>query len=193
MRPYCSIVWIDVDHRLWSLWKSGFINPDYPRSRCQPQRFWGQWAQGYRCHSAKLGTFDDDEITIYSGCIWADNIKGRRSWFQVRSFRMGQCADLNGRQTMAYVEVVSTVVLLFDFCITFDSEVRWTWGRKWEIMRITFVISRYLPIASVAMYLYYNVQSLQRGIPNPGMFIVVDGSCIFNNLTLELWTLNVFC
>ncbi|KAG1843628.1 hypothetical protein C8R48DRAFT_545045, partial [Suillus tomentosus] len=43
---------------------------------------------------------------------------------------------------------------LFDFCITFDSEVRWTWGRKWEIMRIAFVISRYLPIASVAMYLY---------------------------------------
>ncbi|KAG1887401.1 uncharacterized protein F5891DRAFT_1079606, partial [Suillus fuscotomentosus] len=106
----------------------------------------------------------------------ADNIKGRRSLFQVRSLRMGQCADLNGRQTMAYVEVVSTAVLLFDFCITFDSEVRWTWGRKWEIMRIAFVISRYLPIASVAMYRYYNVQSLQRGIPNPGMFIVVDGT-----------------
>ncbi|KAG2054426.1 hypothetical protein BDR06DRAFT_996657, partial [Suillus hirtellus] len=77
---------------------------------------------------------------------------------------MCQCADPNERQTIAYVEVVSTVVLLFDFCITFDSEVRWTWGRKWEIMRIAFVISRYLPIASVVMYLYYNVQSLQRGI-----------------------------
>ncbi|KAG2114121.1 hypothetical protein DEU56DRAFT_189617 [Suillus clintonianus] len=89
---------------------------------------------------------------------------------------MGHCADLMRRQTVAYVEVASTATLLFDFCITFDLEVRWTWGRKWGIMRIAFVISRYVPIVNVAMYLYYTVESTHRGIPNPEGFIAVIGT-----------------
>lgn len=71
---------------------------------------------------------------------------------------MSDYADLVGHwQAVAYVEAASTstAALLFDFCITFDSEVRWTWGRKWGIMRIAFVISRYLPVGTVAIYLYY--------------------------------------
>ncbi|KAG2036391.1 hypothetical protein BDR03DRAFT_1092553 [Suillus americanus] len=46
------------------------------------------------------------------------------------SFRMGHCANLHRRQTVAYLEVVFVTALLFDFCITFDPEVCWTWGRK---------------------------------------------------------------
>lgn len=72
--------------------------------------------------------------------------------------------DSNGLQTVAYVEVASTAALLFDFCITFGSEVRWTWGRKWGIVRIAFVISRYLPVASFAMSVYYAIESTRGGI-----------------------------
>ncbi|KIK39440.1 hypothetical protein CY34DRAFT_335496 [Suillus luteus UH-Slu-Lm8-n1] len=74
--------------------------------------------------------------------------------------------DSNGLQTVAYVEVASTAALLFDFCITFGSEVRWTWGRKWGIVRIAFVISRYLPVASFAMSVYYAIESTRGGILN---------------------------
>ncbi|KAG2343416.1 hypothetical protein BDR05DRAFT_962944 [Suillus weaverae] len=89
---------------------------------------------------------------------------------------MGHCADLSRRQTMAYIEVISTAALLFDFCITFDSEVRWTWRRKWGIVRIAFVISRYLPIVGVIMYLYYTIESTHRGILNPRVFIALNGT-----------------
>lgn len=84
---------------------------------------------------------------------------------------------LIGRQiTIAYVEAASTAALLFDYCITFDSEVRWVWGRKWCIVRIAFVISRYVPIATFVMYLYYTVKSPLGGIPKPGRYIAVTGT-----------------
>lgn len=66
-------------------------------------------------------------------------------------------------------DVVIISLQLFDYCITFDSEVsmfwwlcasltwcqvRWVWGRKWGIVRIAFVISRYVPIVTFVMYLY---------------------------------------
>ncbi|KAG1810803.1 hypothetical protein EV424DRAFT_1349822 [Suillus variegatus] len=50
--------------------------------------------------------------------------------------------------------VASVTVLLFDFIITFDSEVRWTWGRGWGIIRIIFIVSRYLPFVSLVMTVY---------------------------------------
>lgn len=90
---------------------------------------------------------------------------------------MGDYVVLIGRQTtIAYVEAASTAALLFDYCITFDSEVRWVWGRKWGIVRIAFVISRYVPIATFVMYLYYTVKSPLGGIPKPGRYIAVNGT-----------------
>ncbi|KAG2148703.1 uncharacterized protein EDB93DRAFT_370569 [Suillus bovinus] len=105
---------------------------------------------------------------IYKGKAFASSIK----------LRMGISADPIGQywQTVAYVEAASTAILLFDLCITFGSEVRWTWGRKWGILRIAFAISRYLPIATVAMYLYYGVQSSDRVTPYSGTYIVVIGT-----------------
>ncbi|KAG1844508.1 hypothetical protein DFJ58DRAFT_26927 [Suillus subalutaceus] len=99
----------------------------------------------------------------------------RQSLFQLRSGWVIVWVSTDC-QTVAYVEVMAATALLFDFCITFDSEVRWTWGRKWGIVRIAFVISRYVPILCVAMYLYYTVKSTHRGIPNPGVFIAVNGT-----------------
>ncbi|OAX32147.1 hypothetical protein K503DRAFT_727313 [Rhizopogon vinicolor AM-OR11-026] len=34
-------------------------------------------------------------------------------------------------------------------------QVRWTWGRKWGITRISFVVSRYLPLVGVTLMTYF--------------------------------------
>ncbi|KAG1722174.1 uncharacterized protein EDB91DRAFT_216074 [Suillus paluster] len=81
--------------------------------------------------------------------------------------------DSIGFQTVAYTAVASITALLFDFTITFDSEVRFTWGRKWGITRIAFIISRYLSFVSLAMTVYYSVESTRGGIPNHGTFTAV--------------------
>ncbi|KAG2113918.1 uncharacterized protein F5147DRAFT_680565 [Suillus discolor] len=84
--------------------------------------------------------------------------------------------DSVGFQTVAYTSVASMTVLLFDFIITFDSEVRWTWGRRWGIMRIIFIVSRYLPFVGLVMTVYYSVGSTHGGIPDDGIFTAVyDG------------------
>ncbi|KAJ8589405.1 hypothetical protein M405DRAFT_862167 [Rhizopogon salebrosus TDB-379] len=81
-------------------------------------------------------------------------------------------SDYIGRQTVAYTLVASAAGLLFDFCITFDSEVRWTWGRKWGFTRIVFVISRYLPLVSVGITVYYAVESTNGRMSNYGLAVV---------------------
>ncbi|KAG1747979.1 uncharacterized protein EDB91DRAFT_1334806 [Suillus paluster] len=84
--------------------------------------------------------------------------------------------DLIGLQIVAYTAVASMAVLLFDFTITFDSEVRFTWGRKWGITRIAFVVSRYLPFVGLVMIVYYSVESTHGGIPNLGRFTAIYDS-----------------
>ncbi|KAG2114118.1 hypothetical protein DEU56DRAFT_189516 [Suillus clintonianus] len=56
-------------------------------------------------------------------------------------------------------------------CKTDIIQVRWTWGRKWGIVRIAFVISRYLPIIGFAItMLYHTVETTLRGIPIIGRY-----------------------
>ncbi|KAG1847954.1 hypothetical protein C8R48DRAFT_413448 [Suillus tomentosus] len=63
-------------------------------------------------------------------------------------------SDLTKLQTVKYVNLGSLAILAFDFCITFSEEVRWTWFRPWDVIRVIFVISRYLPFAGVGMIAY---------------------------------------
>ncbi|KAG1767092.1 hypothetical protein EDD22DRAFT_844651 [Suillus occidentalis] len=59
-------------------------------------------------------------------------------------FKLLQCVLQAHLPTLCLISDKLTLLnSLFDFCITFDSEVRWIWGRKWGIVRIAFVISRY--------------------------------------------------
>ncbi|KAJ8589404.1 hypothetical protein M405DRAFT_210032 [Rhizopogon salebrosus TDB-379] len=52
------------------------------------------------------------------------------------------------------------------------SQVRWTWGRKWGFTRIAFVISRYLPLVSVSMMVYYAVEATNGRISNYGLAVL---------------------
>ncbi|KAH7906519.1 hypothetical protein BJ138DRAFT_1162452 [Hygrophoropsis aurantiaca] len=42
----------------------------------------------------------------------------------------------------------------FDYFLTFESEIRWVWGRKWDITRIVFTFSRYLPFIGAGMTVF---------------------------------------
>ncbi|KAH7912624.1 hypothetical protein BJ138DRAFT_755324 [Hygrophoropsis aurantiaca] len=66
-------------------------------------------------------------------------------------------ADTHGLvelQTTMYFNIAALALLTFDYCITLEAEVRLVWGRKWDMTRITFLLSRYLPFAGGGMTCY---------------------------------------
>ncbi|KAG2126079.1 hypothetical protein BD769DRAFT_1668514 [Suillus cothurnatus] len=63
-------------------------------------------------------------------------------------------SDLTKLQTVKYVNLGSFAILAFDYCITFSEEVQWTWFKPWDVTRVIFIISRYLPFAGAGMTAY---------------------------------------
>ncbi|KAG2111286.1 uncharacterized protein F5147DRAFT_687097 [Suillus discolor] len=63
-------------------------------------------------------------------------------------------SDITKLQTVKYANLGSLAILVFDYCITFSEEVQWTWSKPWDLTRVTFIISRYLPFAGVGMTAY---------------------------------------
>ncbi|KAH7921020.1 hypothetical protein BV22DRAFT_1198510 [Leucogyrophana mollusca] len=62
--------------------------------------------------------------------------------------------ELMGLQTAKYLSVSAMAILLIDYFITFQAEIYWVWGRKWNTTRVIFTISRYLPFVGTAMTMY---------------------------------------
>ncbi|KAG2363245.1 hypothetical protein BDR07DRAFT_1483956 [Suillus spraguei] len=62
--------------------------------------------------------------------------------------------DTFGLQLVKYVNVAALAILIYDYFVTLHSEVQWAWGRKWGVVRITFIVSRYVPFAGAFMTLY---------------------------------------
>ncbi|KAG1768019.1 hypothetical protein EV702DRAFT_1145251 [Suillus placidus] len=63
-------------------------------------------------------------------------------------------SDIAKLQTAKYANLGSLAILVFDYCITFSEEVRWTWFKPWDVTRVIFFISRYLPFVGVGMTAY---------------------------------------
>ncbi|KAG2132448.1 uncharacterized protein EDB93DRAFT_1331697 [Suillus bovinus] len=59
-----------------------------------------------------------------------------------------------GIQTAKYCNVAGLGVLIFDYFLTLEPEVRWTWNRRWNVTRILFVISRYMAFVAAGMTSY---------------------------------------
>ncbi|KAF8835903.1 hypothetical protein BDN67DRAFT_912149, partial [Paxillus ammoniavirescens] len=53
-----------------------------------------------------------------------------------------------------------------DYCLTFPSEVHHAWGRKWDITRIVFTISRYLTFVASAMMCFCSFRNLSYMFSN---------------------------
>jgi len=56
-----------------------------------------------------------------------------------------------GLQITKYTNIGALAVLVFDYCITFQDEVQWTWSRPWDVTRVIFALSRYLPFIGAAL------------------------------------------
>ncbi|KAG2095423.1 uncharacterized protein F5147DRAFT_778647 [Suillus discolor] len=67
-------------------------------------------------------------------------------------------SDMTKLQTVKYANLGSLAIFVFDYCITFSEEVRWTWFKPWDVIRIIFIISRYLPFAGVGITAYCDDQ-----------------------------------
>ncbi|KAG1726933.1 hypothetical protein EDB19DRAFT_1914428 [Suillus lakei] len=63
-------------------------------------------------------------------------------------------SDLAKIQTVKYANLGSLAILVFDYCVTFPEEVKWTWFKPWDFTRVNFTISRYLPFAGFGMTAY---------------------------------------
>ncbi|KAG1788824.1 uncharacterized protein HD556DRAFT_1447476 [Suillus plorans] len=58
-------------------------------------------------------------------------------------------------QTVKYFK--SLAVLVFDYCIKLEAEISLTWGRKWDFIRILFVVARYTPFVDIPVDLIYSL------------------------------------
>ncbi|KAG1807690.1 uncharacterized protein BJ212DRAFT_1536116 [Suillus subaureus] len=59
-----------------------------------------------------------------------------------------------GIQTAKYCNVADLGVLIFDYFLTLEPEVRLTWNRRWNVTRILFIISRYMAFVAAGMTSY---------------------------------------
>lgn len=66
-------------------------------------------------------------------------------------------ASLERFQIDSYLDVCAYSLLVYDYFLTLDREVRLVWGAKWNITKILFVLTRYPVFADSAMVLYHNV------------------------------------
>ncbi|KIJ64113.1 hypothetical protein HYDPIDRAFT_188203, partial [Hydnomerulius pinastri MD-312] len=60
-----------------------------------------------------------------------------------------------------YMNVAATALLIYDYFITFADEIRWSANKSWNLTRISFTVSRYIPIAGALMTAYSAV--VERG------------------------------
>ncbi|KAG0693290.1 hypothetical protein DFH29DRAFT_1039847 [Suillus ampliporus] len=67
------------------------------------------------------------------------------------SLSVSEVADL---QISKYANLGGLAILVYDYCITFQDEVQWTWSRPWGLTRVIFTISRYLPFVGTGMTAY---------------------------------------
>ncbi|KAF8835901.1 hypothetical protein BDN67DRAFT_1072206 [Paxillus ammoniavirescens] len=86
--------------------------------------------------------------------------------------------ELHQLQFAKYLNVTALAVFLFDYCLTLSLEVHHVWGRKWEITRIVFTISRYLPFIASPMVCFYNLYGNNCGAYNYVIDVFAQG-CVF--------------
>ncbi|KAG2151659.1 uncharacterized protein EDB93DRAFT_268318 [Suillus bovinus] len=67
---------------------------------------------------------------------------------------MSSISEVADLQISNFANIGAFALLTFDFFITFQDEVKWTWFRPWDITRVIFVASRYLPFIGSALTAY---------------------------------------
>jgi len=70
---------------------------------------------------------------------------------------------LSRLQFSKFLNVAALAAFAYDFCLTFPLEVGFVWGTKWEVTRIVFTLSRYLPFVSSSLTCYDALVNNQCG------------------------------
>ncbi|KAG2146375.1 uncharacterized protein EDB93DRAFT_471885 [Suillus bovinus] len=60
-------------------------------------------------------------------------------------------------QVVKYFKMIGLTILVFDYCIKLEAEIDLTWGRKWDLIRVLFVVARYVPFIVVPVDLIYSL------------------------------------
>ncbi|KAG2073893.1 hypothetical protein BDR04DRAFT_250274 [Suillus decipiens] len=63
-------------------------------------------------------------------------------------------SEVADSQTSKFANISAFALLIFDFWITFQDEVNWICFRPWDIIRVIFIISRYLPFIGAGLTVY---------------------------------------
>jgi len=72
-------------------------------------------------------------------------------------------------QAVTYMMVVSLAVLVYDYCLTLDREVRLVWKYKWGVGNILFLLTRYSTFLDIPLVVWLH----QRRAPSPGQCLTV--------------------
>ncbi|EGN93611.1 hypothetical protein SERLA73DRAFT_145278, partial [Serpula lacrymans var. lacrymans S7.3] len=72
-------------------------------------------------------------------------------------------AFLSNLQTSKYLNVAGLAIWIFDFCITFETEVHLVCGKKWDFTRFVFTASRYLPLIGALLTVSAALQTDRSG------------------------------
>ncbi|KAF8431936.1 hypothetical protein L210DRAFT_3650757 [Boletus edulis BED1] len=119
-------------------------------------------------------------------------------------------SEVAGLQTSNYFNVAGMAILTYDYVITLEDEARWVWGRKWDVTRFVFTVSRYLPFVGAGLTGYgehatkvtigaavaINVtraQLLPDGNIPPGCLLIASRNSTFVYLVLLLFEIVILC
>ncbi|KAH7904275.1 hypothetical protein BJ138DRAFT_1166823 [Hygrophoropsis aurantiaca] len=59
-------------------------------------------------------------------------------------------------QKQLYLGFSGLAILVFDYCINVNAEIIWIWDTKWTLVRILFLLARYVPFILVPVSIYYS-------------------------------------
>jgi len=98
-------------------------------------------------------------------------------------------------RTETYLDVASAALLVYDFILTFQSEVTLIWPSKWNVVKVLFFLTRYLPFIDMSLVLFYqtktniDVQTCQMTYFPAGWLIVVGITIAEIILMVRTWAI----
>ncbi|PFH45658.1 hypothetical protein AMATHDRAFT_8852 [Amanita thiersii Skay4041] len=63
-------------------------------------------------------------------------------------------------QIVHYIDVSAAAILVYDYLLTIRMEIEYVWKAKWTLIKITYVIMRYMPFLSVIAILIIDAPGL---------------------------------
>ncbi|TCD64263.1 hypothetical protein EIP91_004302 [Steccherinum ochraceum] len=71
----------------------------------------------------------------------------------------GTTPSLLNLNVVPLTTVALTALLVYDYILTFDSEVNLIWSSNWSTVKVLFVLTRYLPFSDMFLVLYYQTKT----------------------------------